>query len=164
VHPGGGINPGGTLTGKRWPAERFDSIIQRLLDAGLSVLLAGGHEDAEATAGIAARHGQVLDLAGQTTFGQLGALLAECCLFIGNDTGALHLAVASRTPVVAIFGPSLPQVYGPWSAKARVIYHGDQCRGCRFRGGLVANCRNSFACTRAVTEGEVWTAAQQLLG
>lgn len=157
LHPGGGVNPGSELTGKRWAVERFQRIAERLLKTGVGVVVVGGPGEGVPTPG-------VLDLTGRTTFGQLAAVLRECRLFVGNDTGPMHLAVATGTPVVAIFGPSSPVVYGPWSAKARVIYHGEHCSRCRFRGGLAAECRNGFACTHAVTEAEVWEAIQNLLG
>lgn len=157
VHPGGGVNPGSELTGKRWPAERFRATAERLLKAGHGVVAVGGPGEKLGVPG-------AVDLAGRTSFGQLGAVLARCRLFVGNDTGPMHLAVTMGTPVVAIFGPSSPVVYGPWSAKSRVIYHGEHCSRCRFRGGLVSECRNGFACTDAVTEEEVWGAIENLLG
>lgn len=157
IHPGGGVNPGSELAGKRWPQERFKRTAERLLKAGLSVVTVGGPGDGLDVPG-------VLDLAGRTSFGRLGALVARCRLFVGNDTGPMHLAVAMGTPVVAIFGPSFPEVYGPRAAKSRVIYHGEHCSRCRFRGGLVAQCRNEFACTNAATEEEVWDAIENLLG
>lgn len=156
VHPGGGVNPGSTLIGKRWPAERFQAITERLLKAGLGVVVVGGPGEELGVPG-------ALDLVGRTTFGQLGAVLTRCRLFVGNDTGPMHLAVAAGTPVVAIFGPSSPEVYGPRSGRSRVIHHGEHCSRCRFRNGLVAQCRNGFACTTAVSEGEVWAAIEELL-
>jgi lipopolysaccharide heptosyltransferase II len=157
IHPGGGVNPGSELTGKRWPRERFRAVAERLLKAGVGVAIVGGPGEGMDVPG-------ALDLAGNTSFGQLGALLARCRLFVGNDTGPMHLAVAAGTPVVAIFGPSYPEVYGPRSGKSRVIYHGEHCSRCRFREGLVAQCRNGFACTGAATEEDVWSAIENLLG
>jgi lipopolysaccharide heptosyltransferase II len=164
VHAGGGVNPGSELTGKRWPLERFQSIVGRLIRAGNRVVLVGSPDDEAAASQISAGAGQgVLDLTGKTSFSQLGAVLSRCVLFIGNDTGPMHLAVAVGVPVVAVFGPSSPVAYGPWSGRSRVIYHAERCEGCRFRGGLVASCRNGYACTAAATEEEVWAAVRDLL-
>jgi len=164
VHAGGGVNPGSTLTGKRWPVERFRAIAARLRAAGYGVVVVGGPEDAgvEAT-GVDGSAGLVLDLRGQTTIGQLAAVLARCRLFVGNDTGPMHLAVAVGTPVVAVFGPSRPAWYGPFSDEARVIYHGEACRGCRFRGGLVQACVHDYQCMQLAEVDEVWAACGQLL-
>lgn len=176
VHPGGGVNPGRSLEGKRWLPERYRAIVTRLLQRGYSVTLAGGVSDQplarQITAGLedsaigtgAGASPCLLDFTGQTTFGQLGAVLQRCQLFLGNDTGPMHLAVAVGTPVVAIFGPSKPEMYGPFSLRAQVVYHGDECRNCAFRGGLVAKCGSNYACTNAVTVEEVWEAMEGMLG
>lgn len=176
VHPGGGVNPGRSLLGKRWPAERYAAIVKRLLDRDYSVLLLGGADDKPLvetiTAEVARRHqptpagrrrGRLLDMSGRTTFSQLGALLERCRLFLGNDTGPMHLAVAVGTPVVAVFGPSQPAIYGPFTPDAAVVYHGEQCATCVFQGGLVSRCNNGYACMAAVTVEEVWEAVEAKL-
>ena len=62
----------------------------------------------------AATRPYVVDLVGKLEWGAMGALIGRCELFLGHDTGAMHLATAMRTPVVAVFGPSDPARYGPW--------------------------------------------------
>lgn len=177
IHPGGGINPGSTLLGKRWPSERYAALVAQLLFQGRSVALVGGSQDTVAAAAVeeqalaqidrrsaaGAPRGKLRSLAGTTSFGQLGALLERCQLFVGNDTGPMHLAMAVGTPTVAIFGPSMPSVYGPYDGRSKVIYHGEQCGQCVFRGGLVLHCRNAYACTVSATVEEVWKAVQAML-
>jgi len=176
VHPGGGVNPGSSLLGKRWPAERYAVIVERLLERGYSVLLLGGADDKPLVAAITAagasqpqpapdgrRRGRLLDMSGRTSFSQLGALLERCRLFLGNDTGPMHLAVAVGTPVVAVFGPSQPAIYGPFTPDAAVVYHGEQCAACVFQGGLVSRCNNGYACMAAATVQEVWEAVEAML-
>jgi len=118
--PGGGQNPGMTLHAKRWPPERYAALADRLHDEhGLHVVLAGSTNDA-AVAGEVRRlaRAPMADLAGKTDgFGALGALFARCVLFVGNDSGPMHLAAAVGTPVVAIFGPTDPAVYTPFSPR-----------------------------------------------
>ncbi len=168
VHPGGGVNPGSTLTGKRWPAGRFSEVVGRLLDAGHNIALVGGIDDRPLIEDVNAKVrvsevGRIMDLAGSTSFGQLAAILKRCALFLGNDTGPMHLAVAVGTPVVAVFGPSKPQMYGPFSPAAEVVYHGEQCEGCAFRGGLAERCVHQYRCMDAATVDEVWAAVTGML-
>ena len=104
----------------------------------------------------------VQDLTGQLTFGQFGALLERCDLFIGHDTGAMHLAVAVGAPVVAIFGPSDPRMYGPYGENSVALWHDVGCNPCLLRGRWDTTCRR-FRCIEAVTVEEVWQAAAALL-
>lgn len=169
IQPAGGVNPGSALIGKRWPAHRFSELSERLLQAGYGLVLLGGADDYQLTQEIASllpayQRSHVYDFAGRTSFGQTAALLERCRLFVGNDSGVMHLAVAVGAPVVAIFGPSKPRAYGPYNAtKSAVVHHEEQCAGCVFRGGLATHCRNEFACTAAATVDEVTAAAESLL-
>ena len=111
IHPAGGSNPGMVLSAKRWPPQRFAALADRLIEEReAQVLLVGGPDDGPIAAEVkdGMKH-EPYDLTGQLSFGQLGALLERCDLFIGHDTGAMHLAVAMGAPVVAIFGPSDPR-------------------------------------------------------
>jgi ADP-heptose:LPS heptosyltransferase len=120
VFPGGGRNPVWTLDAKRWPPARYAALADRLYaDYGLAVVLAGSEDDRPVTAAVQRlMRAPVVDLAGRTSFGTLGALFARCALFAGNDCGPMHLAAAVGTPVVAIFGPTDPALYGPFSRRA----------------------------------------------
>ena len=164
IHPAGGSNPGMTLSAKRWPPQRFAALADRLTEErGAQVCLVGGPYDRPIAAAIKDGMGYELhDLTGQLTFGQLGALLERCDLFIGHDTGAMHLAVAVGAPVVAIFGPSDPRMYGPYGKNSVTLWHDVGCNPCLLRGRWDAACRR-FRCIEAVTVEEVWQAAITLL-
>ncbi len=164
IHPGGGHNPGMTLSAKRWPPPRFAALADRLIEeGGARVILIGGAADGDLAQAIkrAMRH-TPLDLTGQLTWGQTGALLARGDLFIGHDTGAMHLAVAAGAPVVAIFGPSTPEMYGPYSPHSVTLWPQVDCNPCFLRGRWNEACRH-FKCIEAVTVEEVWQAAQSLV-
>ncbi len=160
IHPAGGSNPGMTLSAKRWPPQRFAALADRLIEErGAQVVLVGGPDDKAIAATI--KEGmkrEPWDLTGQLTFGQLGALLERCDLFIGHDTGAMHLAVAVGAPVVAIFGPSDPRMYGPYGGKGVALWHDVGCNPCLLRGRWDTACRR-FRCIEAVAAEEVWQAA-----
>lgn len=159
IHPAGGSNPGMILSAKRWLPQRFAALADRLIEErGAQVLLVGGPNDRPIGAAIKeAMRQKPWDLTGQLTLGQLGALLERCDLFVGHDTGAMHLAVAVGIPVVAIFGPSDPRTYGPYSEKSVALWHDVGCNPCLLRGRWNTACRR-FRCIEAVTVEEVWQA------
>lgn len=119
IHPGGGVNPGIVLLAKRWPAERYAALMDRLVaERGARIVLLGGQGDEAVTEVILSRIAQAtraatLDLAGRLALGESAAVIAACGLYVGNDSGIAHLAAAMGTPVVAIFGPTDPRRYGP---------------------------------------------------
>ena len=164
VHPAGGSNPGMILSAKRWPPQRFAALADRLIEERKAqVLLVGGPDDGPIAAAIKdGMRQEPCNLTGQLTFGQLGALLERCNLFVGHDTGAMHLAVAVGAPVVAIFGPSDPRMYGPYSEKSVALWHDVGCNPCLLRGRWDTTCRR-FKCIEAVTVEEVWQAAAAFL-
>jgi ADP-heptose:LPS heptosyltransferase len=149
VRPGDrliGIGPsGGNCHLKQWPAGRFVELGDWLqTECGARIVILGG--PADRMLGLTIRSTLVsgaIDLTGKTTLRQAGALLRRCCLYVGGDTGLMHLAAACRTPVVAIFGASCPHRFGPWGPHHRVISallacgpchgktHIDRCGPCR---------------------------------
>lgn len=169
LHPGGGINPGMTLHAKRWPAARYAELALTFLNAGWKVILIGGPGDEDAVAELKGRLSQSsepenwLDLSGGAKLGQLGALLSLCQLFVGNDSGPLHLAVAISVPAVGIYGPSHPAVYGPFSPQAVAVYNGCRCN----RGGVGnlqgLRCPYGHECMTSVTVEQVWGKAKKLI-
>lgn len=118
IHPGGGVNPGMAMLGKRWPAERFAAVADGLAAAGARIVLLGGPGDQAAVAAVLAAaapatRDRLIDGAGRLSLGEVGAVIERCDLYLGNDTGVTHLAAAVGTPVVAVFGPTRPDRYGP---------------------------------------------------
>ena len=152
------------LSAKRWLPQRFAALADRLIkERGAQVLLVGGPDDGPVAAAITdGMRQEPCDLTGQLTFGELGALLERCDLFIGNDTGAMHLAVAVGAPVVAIFGPSDPRMYGPYGENSVALWHDVGCNPCLLRGRWDATC-SRFRCIEAVTVEEVWQAVVAFL-
>ena len=165
IHPGGGSNPGMKLAAKRWPAGRYAALADRLVDSiGAQVVVVGHPEDAPVARQLhmAMQHA-VLDLVGQTSFGQLAAVIERSDLYIGNDAGATHLAAAVGTPVIAIFGPTNPAVYGPRAAAGVALFHTDACPMRERRAlGAVSACPGC-QCVKAVTVDEARAAAVRVL-
>ena len=120
--------PAANWVGKTWPAERFAVVAAELLNeggpmAGGRLLLLGGEGDrfaAEAVRRVTPR-GRTIDLVGQTDLLTAYACLAKARLFIGNDSGLMHMAAAAGAPTLGLFGPSDERLYGPWGPTARAL-------------------------------------------
>lgn len=179
IFVGGGSNPGMDLTTKRWPLARYRALAQKLISAlDAQILLIGGESDialnqqlqAELASGCNelypydAPADTVLNLTGKTTLGELAAQLEQCDLFIGNDSSPMHLAAAVNIPVIAIFGPTSPQEYGPYpldDPQHIAIWRHPTGQPCFFLGKM-QTCTNC-TCMQAVSVEDVWEAVQRLI-
>ena len=107
---------------KQWPLAHFATLARSLLADGLQVVLSGGPAAADraACAEVAAvvAAPRVLDLAGRLSLNQLATLLRGAAAYVGPDTSVTHLAAACDTPVVALYGPISPRLWGPWPGPA----------------------------------------------
>lgn len=164
IHPAGGVNPGMRMLDKRWPADRLAALADRLSRRGFQVILTGAAADLPLCQEVAGRMtaSAPLLLAGQLTLGQFGALCQKAALFVGGDTGAMHLAVASGCKTLAIFGPTDPNRYAPFApaGQARCLW-----REVRLpQGGVGQGQVVGFSWAAGVTVDEAWEACQQLLG
>jgi heptosyltransferase I len=121
------LNPGAGWPSKMWPAERFGDLAQHLYRAhGMRSVAAWGvpGELPLAEAIVAASDGHAL-LAPKTTMLELAALCRRAALFVGSDTGPMHLAVAVGTPTVSMHGPSRADwcgAYGPMNVRMQIRY------------------------------------------
>ncbi len=122
------IGPAANWRGKQWRAERFAELALRLTAgdgpfAGACVaVLAAGHERAQAAPLLAAvPAARVIDLVGRTDLLTAAAVLRGVAMFIGNDTGLMHIAAAIGTPTLGLFGPSPIEQYAPWGAHTAVV-------------------------------------------
>src|SRR5258708_2171002 len=126
VPPGGpilAIGPAANWRGKQWRGERFGELARRLiasdgpLPGARVAVLAAAHERPQAEPLLSSiPTGRVIDLVGNTDLLTAAAVLRRCALFIGNDTGLMHIAAATGTPTLALFGPSPVEHYAPWGA------------------------------------------------
>jgi ADP-heptose:LPS heptosyltransferase len=138
------VSPGASSRriAKTWGERKFASVIAQLsMEFGLGCVLVGGSDNSESTSTIA-RHVehflkggvlQVVDLAGKTNLRELTEILKKASLFIGNDSGILHMASALDIPVVGIFGPTDPKYSGPQNARSAVVRKQLNCVPCYLR-------------------------------
>jgi heptosyltransferase-2 len=141
---------------KCWPPERFAELGDRLIaDCDADVILFGTVSERETTERIAARmrHSPV-NFSGQTTIGDLPSLFAACSLFIGNDSGAMHVAAAAGLPVVAIFGPTDPDGTAPLSRNRILVRRTVSCSPCFLR-----HCPIDHRCMERIEVDAVYAAA-----
>jgi len=122
------IGPAANWRGKEWRAERFAALAHRLTVAdGLLpgwrvAVLAAAHERRQAEPVLAAIPlNRRIDLVGKVDLLTAAAVLRHCALFIGNDTGLMHIAAASATPTLGLFGPSPSDQYAPWGQHAALV-------------------------------------------
>lgn len=156
------IQPGARYWFKAWPAERFAELADRLAsDYGFQVLI-GGSRDEEALAQRiqATARTRPVSIAGLTTLKQFASIAKRAALFVGNDSGAMHMAAAVGAPMVALFGPSNPDEWGPRGDRMTVLYKGLDCRAC-----FHPTCeRGELNCMKQLSVQEVYAATVQLLG
>jgi ADP-heptose:LPS heptosyltransferase len=122
------LAPGATWIGKRWPAERFSILATRMLGRdgplpGGRLLLVGGPDDRRAAEAVRRElpRKRVIDVAGEVDLLTAQAMLGRARLFIGNDSGLMHMAAAAGAPTLGLFGPSDERRYGPWGPNARAL-------------------------------------------
>ncbi len=165
LHPGGGANPGMTFQRKRWLPERWAIIADRLvLDHAATVVLVGAPSDQAAIDAVTAQmrmHASVW--VKQWDWTVLAALIKSADLFLGHDTGMMHLACAVGTPTIAIFGPSDPQMYGPYSPLGTFAWYPTPSSPCFQNGTAPADCPCAGQCMRNVEVDTVWAKLETLL-
>lgn len=152
------LAPGSVWNTKRWPSERFSALARMLRAARFGVVLVGGREDKELSAGIASEAGGegILNAAGELSLLQSAELIRRCRVAVSNDSAPAHLAVAMRVPVVSIFGATVPAFGfapgGPFDAVVET--EGLPCRPCGIHGGRSCPV-GTFECMLAIGPEQV---------
>jgi predicted lipopolysaccharide heptosyltransferase III len=126
------VHPGARWWFKGWPPERFAGLIDYVQEKlGVKVVLLGGDQERGIADAILRQTGTgVRSLVGQLELLELAALVGRAVLFVGNDNGPMHIAAAMGTPVVGLFGPSDPRIWGPAGEGHAVVYKGIDCGPC----------------------------------
>jgi heptosyltransferase-2 len=154
------IAPGASYgAAKCWPAERFAGLADRLIsECSADVILFGTPNEMEMAARIcSAMKGRPISLVGQTSMRNLAALFSVCSIFIGNDSGAMHVAAAAGLPVVGIFGSTDPEGTAPVTQQFTLIREAVSCSPCFLR-----SCPVDHRCMTRIGVNSVFLAAQQV--
>ena len=159
---------------RRWPLESFVSLAASLVraHADVCVALTSGPSDADAAVRVIEQARAALDRdagarvlsAGEFSLAELRALVDRAALFIGGDSGPLHIAATSRVPIVGLYGPTLPVRSAPWRAErfvAEAVDAGElPCRPCEQR----VCAPGDFRCLTRIDAAAVVAAAERALG
>jgi ADP-heptose:LPS heptosyltransferase len=164
LHPGSGDN----FLGRRWAAGNFARLADRLLErCGGTVVLTGTASEAglveEVRRGMV-RRDRAASAAGRLGVRALAALCARATVVVSNDTAPVHLASAMGRPVLGIYGPNTPVLYGPLSAGSVAFHHRTPCSPCLTNFNYKTSFCRMPVCIRSVTVEEVAAAAERLLG
>jgi len=145
---------------KCWPPDRFAKSLNSIVsNSDADVLLFGTTAEASVSSAITAELTRPpIDLTGKTAIANLPALLSQCHLFLGNDSGAMHVAAAVGLPIVAVFGPTDPLGTAPVTPRATIVQQKPYCSPCFLR-----RCPTDHRCMTAVTPEMVVTAAEHRL-
>lgn len=155
------VAPGAADCSKRWPEEGFAFVCDRLVrDNNIKVVFAGSEEDGAVAQRInALMKSDALNLCGRISLTQLAALLQRCFFAIVNDSAPMHLASYLNIPVLALFGPTDPSKYGPWSSRSCFLRKNESCPACRH-----PQTSSAHTCMAAITSGDVLSALRIDMG
>jgi ADP-heptose:LPS heptosyltransferase len=153
------IHPGSVMSTKRWESSRFAAVARGLAARGLTIVVTSGPGE-ESFASEVAREidGSVIMLG--LTIPQLAELIRGARIYLGNDSGPMHLAAAVGTPTIAVWGSSDARRWRPWGIDHRLVQNPFECNPCPGYRCLVAE---SPLCIESVTVEQVNTAIEELL-
>ncbi|MDQ7798564.1 MAG: glycosyltransferase family 9 protein [Candidatus Edwardsbacteria bacterium] len=145
--------------GAHWPTKRwtgYSELITKIGNGKWEIVVVSDKSDRLAVEEIINKSKtSVTNLCGQLDLAQLTYVLSKAKLLVTNDTGAMHIAEAAGTPVVAIFGPTVRQFgFAPWRAESRVIETELDCRPCALHGSRQCP-QGHFNCMKLITADQV---------
>ncbi|MBZ0272935.1 glycosyltransferase family 9 protein [bacterium] len=153
------INPGASWPNKRLDPARYGTLAARLAELGAApIVIWGPGEEALRDAVVAASNGAAV-AAPPTDLKELAQLLSRCRLYVGNDSGPMHIAAAMGCGVVAVFGPSDPRRVGPYTPARRVVAVPVPCAPCWKRRCPLPR----VYCMDRVSADDLYVAAAELL-
>ncbi|MEN8190609.1 MAG: glycosyltransferase family 9 protein [Thermodesulfobacteriota bacterium] len=153
------FNPVGRWQSKFWPPENWAALADRFQENGYRVVLAGSPQDRETLTSIGDKmNSQPLISGGSLSLTQSAALIKRSALYVGVDSGPMHIAALAGTPVAALFGPTDPRLVGPYQVPHRVIRNESlDCLCCRKR-----SCEE-LTCMKSISVDQVYDQSLELL-
>ncbi len=144
-----------------WGVKNLAALTEMLTDrAGVQIIFVGAAGDRSTEEDLKKNAPpSVYSLVGRINLKQLYWIISQAALFIGPDSGPMHMAAATDTPIVAVFGPQLPAIFGPWRAMSVILEQKLECRPCDQR-----KCRyGDFRCLLRTTPEDVYKASLPFL-
>ena len=157
------INPQTKWQTKLWYPDRFSQVADKLVQQGCFIVFTGGPADSEVIKKIQAKMKHTsLDLTGKSSLKELAALYERADVVISTDTGPMHIAASTGTPVVALFGPTAPWRTGPHGDQHHVLRSGIPCSPCFKRKCPLED--NQKKCMKAISVDQVVDATLDIVG
>lgn len=154
------LHPASRWLFKCWPAERVTALIRALQRQGRRIVVTAAPDPVELAwvqEILRPLDEPVVDFSGQLSLKELSALCSQAALFVGMDSVPMHIAAAMGTPVVALFGPSGEQEWGPWQVAQRLLVSDHACRPCGndgCGGGKLSECLAEIPVDRVLSAVE----------
>ena len=156
-----GLNIGSAVETKRWAPDRFAKVADTLAGKGYKTVFFGGPMDEEMVKDATSyMQTEPIIATGAFDIGTLAAAMRSCSLIITNDSGPMHVAISQKVPIVAMYGPSSPKLYGPYTKDAIVVTAVPPCLGCA--DGMKHHC-DDMQCMTRLEVGQVVEAVEKLL-
>lgn len=157
------VGTSGNFRERRWPAAEYAALADRLVEeTGMRIVLTGLPEESFIAAEIielSRCRERLTDACAKTSFREYFELLRSGRLVVSADTAAVHIASAVGTPVVGLYGPNTPQLYGPWGVNGAAVYRRLPCSPCITNfNAKTHTCRHpegKGACMKRITANEV---------
>ncbi len=156
------ISPGATVEERRWGGNRYGRLAERLAEEGYGILILGTKAEKGDAERMLTFAEECIDLTGKTDLKAAAFILKKCRLFIGPDSGLLHIAYAVGTPTVSLFGSGIQKKWAPRGHRHIVINKGLPCSPCT-RFGYTPKCKRGVACLKDIEVDEVFQSAMRLL-
>jgi ADP-heptose:LPS heptosyltransferase len=136
-----------------WGIENFSALISRLKEQGITVFLIGSGEEEKKRGNYLSHLSGVDDFTGKLSLAQLIYLISNSDVYFGADSGPLHAASLTPVPLVALYGPNIPEISGPWRKKGvSIIQRPMSCRPCTQRKCIYG----IIPCMKNITMDEVY--------
>ena len=159
------IHAGSSNLSKLWSVDRYAELIKKIKPSlDCDIVMLGTEKEKTITSYIIRRsETKLVDFTGKFDLKELACFLSKSSLFIGNDTGPMHMAAALSVPLIVIFGRNQagvgPRRWGPWGTRSIVFHEDPGCRPC-----LDQKCINDYKCMKMVTVEMVYDAVIEFLG
>jgi lipopolysaccharide heptosyltransferase II len=154
------FHPGSKYKTQMWYSERFAQVADSLVERYKTPIVFSGTPDQEGVVKEIMKRmkKKAVSMVGKTNFEEYVALIEQSSMLVSVDTSAVHIASAFKKQVVALFGPTLPERWGPSETKSVAIQNNDVCTGCRSYRCLI----RTHECMRSITPEQVVRAVEKI--
>jgi len=156
------IHAGARFPGRQWQPENYAEIADYLIDKKICkrVILIGGEHDAKINHQIIikSKNNSIIDFSGRLNLIETKLLIEKAVLFVGNDSGPMHIAAFCGVPTIGLLGPNYPHISRPLGKNSDVVFHRFPCAGCNQRV-----CNNGYQCINSISISEVCESIENLL-